>query len=230
MRRLVVLVMLAAVACACAGCGGGPTAAPVGPAPEARVAVFDKQLRDAPQDGITLGGADAPWTLTIYASMTEPDAGLLFKDVPSIVRRWVLPGELKVQVRTLSLGEEATVDGDAQASAARLMQAAGLQDRFWSAWALLTARHAGFATADDVRAAIADTAGTDLSRIDADARSSRVRTAVRRADELARTVVDSQAPSYTLTRGEGRPVTIAGDCVACLVPEIKNTIARAEGR
>jgi hypothetical protein len=204
-----------------AGCGDGQ---PVKPSPAAQVAAWDDMVDSVPQDGFTLGDRNAAWTLTIYASMTEPDSGLLFRDVPKLVRRWVATGDLKLQVRTVSHNSLSAVQGDAQMSAAQLMQAAGLQDRFWNVWALVAARHAGFATPGDVRSAIWATPGIDRASIAREASGERIRRAIERADRYAAQIPAFTAPGYTLAEGARPPRLIADGCPSCLVPEIAKVI------
>jgi hypothetical protein len=218
---LALTLLAVVVAVLVGGCGAEPAPPPDG---TARVAAWNATLADVPQEGFTLGKPDADWTLTIYAAMTEPDAGLLFTDVPALVRRWVAPGDLKVQVRTVSTDPAAAGDGVDTGAAARLMQAAGLQDRFWSVWALLAARNAGFATPQDIQRAIQATPGIDRSTLAEDLQGPRVRKAVDRADQLARGLSAFQVPSYTLARGASAPKEIAGNCVGCLVREVQKTL------
>ncbi|HVW16988.1 MAG TPA: hypothetical protein VHB30_01955 [Solirubrobacteraceae bacterium] len=124
---------------------------PRAPAGAERVAaLFD----DVPQAGLMLGRLDAPVTLVEYLDMESRASVAYARDVfPALVRRFVRPGRLRVELR-LQPGR-----GDDAVKVARSVVAASFQDHGWDFAQLVFANeglpHAGDDLEDFLRA-IAD--------------------------------------------------------------------------
>src|SRR4051812_43334024 len=60
-----------------------------------------RPLAGLPQHGITLGRSDAPERLAVYADVTSEEFGSFEHDVlPDLLRRYVRPGRMVIQLRT----------------------------------------------------------------------------------------------------------------------------------
>lgn len=162
-------------------------------------------LASVPQDGFTLGRADAPVTATVYAYLGAFDEGF-DRALPRLVERYVRPGRVKLKLRTLS-GDPAGVAVGSR-SAAAAAQAAGLQDRLWAMYRIVNARHVGVLRDADLVAAVEALPGLDRERWSVDARSARVAAAVRRGDARARSAGIEAAPTIVLSAAGRRAVTV----------------------
>jgi protein-disulfide isomerase len=144
-RRLKLLAVLVAVAVAVVGVAvalgsGGrrdgtgsppPSATSDGAAPLAGAAEVDARFRGIPQQGATLGRPTAPVTLVEFADLKCPVCRAYTRSVlPTLVRRYVRGGRLKIELRLQTFVGDQTAPGDS-ARAARAALAAGTQGRLW---------------------------------------------------------------------------------------------------
>ena len=84
-------------------------------------------LEGIPQDGTTLGSADAPVTLVEYADLQCPFCGEWSRGAfPELVEAYVRSGELRIEFRGLAF-----IGPDSE-TALRAALAAGEQDRMWN--------------------------------------------------------------------------------------------------
>ncbi|QIN79300.1 thioredoxin domain-containing protein [Rubrobacter marinus] len=85
-----------------------------------------------PQDGTTLGEAEAPVTVSVYEDFQCPFCGRFGREVlPDVVREYVRSGEVRVESRPMAfLGEDSL-------EAARAALAAAEQDLYWQYHSLL---------------------------------------------------------------------------------------------
>lgn len=157
------------------------------------------------QDGFTLGARDARITATIYTYLGSFDDGL-DRALPGIVDRYVRPGQVKLQLRTLTSDPEGLLAGGDSGAAA--LQAAGLQDRLWDFHHALVDRHPGHLDADAVVGVARELPALDRKRWIADVRSARVVAAVRRGDALARAAGIRWTPSVVVSTGGKRIATV----------------------
>jgi protein-disulfide isomerase len=160
-----------------------------------------------PQDGFTLGRPDARATLVIYTALDAP-RGSFDAVLPALVERFVRPGRLTLQLRTLSRDPALTAGDGGALRAAYAAQAAGLQDRLWPFVRVLGLRSPGYV--DD--AVLADVAGRipglDVRRMRGDAVSPRVAAAVERADAMARAAGVTAVPTFILEQRGRRPTRL----------------------
>jgi protein-disulfide isomerase len=121
------LTRLAAVVIAAAGLVAIviAVAAPRTPPPARRDAAATR-FSGMPQDGIALGSASAPATLTEFADLQCPFCADYARHVlPAIVDRYVRTGRLRLELKVLAfLGDDSLRGGRMAAAAAR-------QDRLW---------------------------------------------------------------------------------------------------
>jgi protein-disulfide isomerase len=168
-----------------------------------------------PQSGTVLGDPEAPATLTEFADLQCPFcAEFATEALPAVVEDFVRPGELALDFQAL------TFIGPDSEEAARMAEAAGLQDQLWQFVDVFYANQRtensgyvddgflteiGSALPDlDVEAALADRDSPDVDATLAAARKL--------ADQLG---VDS-TPSFVLTPKGGEPRLLE---VASLEPE-----------
>ncbi len=147
--------------------------------------------------GSILGDADAGVpTLTVFADIASPGYSRFDAEVlPSLLSRYVRPGRIRIQLRTLP--------GDLPigAEVARIAQAAGLQTQLWAFVRALAAFNGATTDAGDVAAAESVLKGVDLERLVVDSRSSRVRRAISRASRMASAEDIDATPAFTITDG-----------------------------
>lgn len=156
-----------------------------------------------PAHGMVLGSRRAPATLVEFADPQCPYcAQYARRALPGLIQRWVRPGRLRLELRLL------TFIGPDSKGAARLIAAAGLQDRAWrlSALAFLSQRreNSGYVTAGYLRRLAHATPGLDARRALAQRGSPRVDELLRRAHREARQWGVDATPSFYVVR-PGRP-------------------------
>ena len=156
-----------------------------------------------PQEGISLGEADAPAVMREFADPQCPFCADYALDVlPEIVDRYVRPGDLRLELDLL------TFIGPDSERAARVAHAAGEQDRMWEFVELLFrnqgAEGSGWATDELLRELAEATPGLDADRA-LDARDSEAVDAqlVASQERAANLRVDS-TPSFFVSREGGQ--------------------------
>ncbi len=174
-----------------------------------------------PQDGITLGEAKAPATLTIYTSLDTFNAGFFVRDFDPLIKRYVAPGRLRLQLRTLDGAvDNAGFDAGGAGRAARLAQAVGLQDRLWQFFAVQSAFYAGYVDEPELQQALGRVRGVDRAQVRVDAGSPRINRAVARGAQYARALGVSEAPAFSIQLGAAAPRRIGNGCQGCLVRQV----------
>jgi protein-disulfide isomerase len=180
---------------------GGAAAPPSGPPGTADVA---KLLAGIPQHGITLGAPSAPVTLVEYADLKCPvcrEYSLTL--LPQLIARYVRTGKVKMVFRTQHFIGEQEAPGDSLA-AARMAQAAGLQDRMWTFAELFYvnqgAETSRYATDAFLRRLGSGVRGLDVGRALAQRGSAEVRTRIAQADALFDRNRFTGTPSFQLAR------------------------------
>jgi protein-disulfide isomerase len=162
---------------------------------------IDDALAGIPQEGTRLGAAKAPVVMETFIEMQcsfcrEYELQVL----PRLVARYVRSGELQMRARVVSF-----LGSDSQRGA-RLVLAAGLQDRLWNATASSFERqgpeNSGYVTDPFLREIAAD-AGLDVERAMADRESDPVRAALQRAQQRFRRAGLTGAPSFLIGPANG---------------------------
>jgi protein-disulfide isomerase len=104
--------------------------APQGAQARAVTAAVTALLAGIPQDGNVLGRPTAPVTLQYFGDLECPVCrSFTTQALPSIIRRWVRGGELKIEYRSL---QTATREPEVFASQQVAALAAGRQSRMWN--------------------------------------------------------------------------------------------------
>lgn len=116
-----------------------------------------------PQDGTTLGSANAPVTVYLYEDFQCPFCGQFSRDMfPRLVDDYVRGGEVKLVSETMAfLGPDSV-------TAARAALAAGEQNRYWPYYTLLYENqgqeNSGYVTDDFLRGLAEETPGLDVGK------------------------------------------------------------------
>ncbi|MEJ7797194.1 MAG: hypothetical protein WKF42_01750 [Solirubrobacteraceae bacterium] len=207
-RRHVVLRTALAVAGVgvFAACGSGNPAAD-----DAQVGRGLEAIKGIPQDGSTLGDPKAPWTLSVISTPTSFELDGLITQLPALTERFVRSGRLNIQMRTPTRGPYGG-NGEERAVAAALL-AAGLQDRYWDALVRFVPRYVGGVDGRDLALLLRRAGVPDVERALRDRSSTRIRSALDRADGAAAAADGDQAKDaarqglvfYMLTLGADEP-------------------------
>lgn len=162
-----------------------------------------EQLDGIPQKGITLGDAKAPVTVVEFVDLQCPVcADFSNTQMPGIVERHVRPGDVRVELRTLSfLGEDSV-------RLAHMAQAAAEQDRLFDFTELVYANHgaenSGYATDDYLRRIAGAIDGLDVEQAMKARDGADAQQALTDADRLASIEGVQGTPSFLVgpTGGE----------------------------
>lgn len=162
------------------GCGQG-----VVPDPDQEAQHALSGLRGVPVMGFVAGSPDAPGTITAFWRLDDQRlARFLADDFVSLGRNQLRKGQYKLILRTLTTSEPGDDDSEALA---RTAQAAGLlKNEFYSAVTREAFDYAGAWDAD-AQGRLAREAGLSYSMLGTVASDPRVRGALRRANQIART-------------------------------------------
>lgn len=185
------------------------------------------QLPGIPEHGVTLGDPGAPATLVEFADPQCPFCAEYARDaLPGVIDQWVRPGRLKLDLRFL------TFIGPDSVRAARLADAAGLQNRLWTFSELLYLNqgreNSGYVTTDFLRRIAGATPGLNANRAFADRGSSAVDAQLAGAKAMADRLGVTSTPSFFLVR-PGRatiPVRPSALTSADLSTAIKDALAQ----
>jgi protein-disulfide isomerase len=185
---LAAVVVVAAVLISSGG-GSKKSAATSGGALQG-VAETAKLLSGIPQSGITLGNPKAKATIVEFADPQCPFCkDYTLNEMPAVIQKYVRAGTAKMELRYL------TFIGPDSLTAARVLEAAGLQNKLWNASDVLYrnqgAENSGYITTDFLTKVLKG-AGADPARAFAQAGSSAVSSELGAAQTLAsRYAVDS---------------------------------------
>lgn len=159
------------------------------------------------QNGTMLGDPHAPATLVEFADLQCPFCARFAVDaLPGVLRDWVRPGRLRLDLQLMS-----TIGPDS-ARAARLADAAALQNRIWPFAELFYlnqgAENSGYVTPPFLRGIATVTPGLDVAKALRARNSSAVTAQLRSAQDRARKLGVKSTPSFFLLRPGRPPVRI----------------------
>ena len=165
-------------------------------------------LDGIPQDGTTLGRANAPVTLLEYADLQCPYcAQWAIRALPALVEDYVRAGKLRIEFRGLAF-----VGPDSD-TALRTALAAGRQDRLWHVVELLYANqgaeNSGWVTDDLIATLTASVPGLHPEQVAADRQSAAVDAEIAKAQAHARAANVRGTPAFEIGR-TGRALAVAG--------------------
>jgi protein-disulfide isomerase len=204
----VVAVAIVAAAIAIGGAGGDTAGTTTG-RPTGSAAVGGL-FRGIPQRGEELGNPQAQVTVTEFADLQCPFCGESAREeLPGVVSRFVRPGRVKLVFRNLAFLGPDSLRG------ARVVAAAGLQNRLWQMVDLVYRNQGeenGGWLNDAYLRRVAGVAGVDVKRAFAERRSVPVNAQIEEARSSAKAVGVESTPTFVISRGgrEVKRVTGAG--------------------
>jgi protein-disulfide isomerase len=157
-----------------------------------------------PQSGSSLGDRKAPATLIEFADLQCPFCAEYTRQaLPAVVRRYVRPGRMRLELRLL------TFIGPDSETAARVAGAAALQNHMWDFTELFyrnqRQENSGYVTDDFLRQIARGTPGLDVQKAFAQRDGAAASRVVRQgAEDVNRLGVDS-TPTFFVVRGGGKP-------------------------
>jgi protein-disulfide isomerase len=219
------VALLAAVVLVIAGASSGGDAPPPAALPHASAAtaVFD----GIPQSGTTIGARSAPVTLVVYADAQCPYCRVWDTEtLPVLVRRFVRPGQLRIEFRGLAF-----VGPDSQRGL-RALLAAGAQHRLFQAAELLYlyqgTENTGWLSDRFVTSLIASLPGVDRARLRAAMGSQAVTDQIARAAAQARRdgVIGTPSVLVGATGGDLARVDLQSAGPEGTVPAVESALAQ----
>jgi protein-disulfide isomerase len=195
-----VAIGAAAALVAVAVIGRGDPVAPPTPTP-----VVD--LAGIPQDGRTLGSADAAVTLVEWADPQCPACRAYTEELfPTVVDEYVRPGTLNTEFRGFPF------IGDDSVKAYRFLLAAGEQDRLWNLQEAMYrnqgGENAGWVTEDLIRELASEIDGLDVERLFADADRDDIVSEADGAKAAGEEAGIPGTPTLQIAIGDAEPYTI----------------------
>ena len=157
-----------------------------------------------PQSGNVLGDPGAPGTMVEFADLQCPFCAQYTNDVlPDVVRRYVRPGNVRLELVAI------TLIGPDSERGARAAVAAGLQDKMWQ-FADVFYRNQGVENSgyvDDgfIRDVAAQVPGLDADRVLADMDSAAVDRRLARYERRAQQLGVAATPTFYVARRDGAP-------------------------
>ncbi len=185
------IVVIAVVLIAGSGDDGSKPATQAGESVAGQSAIAE-QLGGIPQQGVTLGKANAPITIVEYGDLQCPACAQFSNTVvPGIVNDYVRTGKARLQFRNISfLGEDSQ-------RLAQMAAGAAAQDKLWNFIELVYANqgeeNSGYATDDYLRKIGAAVPGLDVEK------AMNARDSQEVADQLAENEQLAQAAGVTGT-------------------------------
>jgi protein-disulfide isomerase len=162
-------------------------------APVADAAATEARYAGIPQDGAALGDPAAPVTVVEFVDLQCPFCARFDQTVlPSVIDRYVRPGRVRLELRTLAF------IGADSVRAAQAAQAAAAQDRLWPFvdrfFAQQGPENSGYVSDDFLRDAARGISGLDPERVLAASDGS----GIARAESEARAAGIESTPSFLI--------------------------------
>jgi protein-disulfide isomerase len=201
------LVVAAAVMIAVSG--RGSSAAGAGQTAQDRE--INALLAGIPQSGNALGSPTAPVTLQYFVDLQCPTArDFTLSSLPYVTRKWVRPGTVRIEFRSLRSVSEPVAFGTQQAAAL----AAGMQDRLWYFLEYFYREqgpeHSGYVT-ESYLASLAKQADVDLAPWDEERATPELAAQVAEDEQLAHSTQLTGTPSFLVGRTGSAPIYRMGE-------------------
>ena len=195
---LAVVLVVAGIAISAAG---GAKAKPVAESSAAKL------VAGIPEQNGVLGDPKAPITVTEYLDPQCPICAEASKaNLPDLINNYVRTGKVKLQARTLSF------IGPDSVTAAKFAHGAEQQGKLWAFLETLYAsqgqENSGYVT-DSFLSDVAKASGVDASKAKAFAGGASAQAALDQADGDAQALKIDSTPSFTVTKGNGKPEVVA---------------------
>jgi len=227
-RRTLIIAVAAAVVAA--GALAAALALTTGgskkPAAALGAATVAQMLNGIPQQGTTLGRADAPVTLVEFADPQCPYCGEWAKRaLPVIVSRYVRTGKVQIVFNGL------TFVGSDSEKALRAALAAGRQHRFWNVIELLYqnqgTENTGWVSDSFLRKVGASVPGLDVQRMLRESSQGSVTTQIAQAAAVAQQAGVNATPTFAVgkTGGAMQLVQISSFDASGLAPSLDSALA-----
>jgi protein-disulfide isomerase len=195
--------------------GSAPSTAPSSPGSVSGAGATSALFAGIPQRGTTLGKASAPVHVTEFADLQCPfcrDSALT--QLPGIVKRYVRPGKVSLEFRSLAF------IGPDSVRAARVAQAAGGQDRLWNFVDLMYRNqgkeNTGYATDAYLRRLAGAVPGLDVDRAFAARDGAAVTKRLQSAQAQATRLGVSSTPTFLVRRGSSAKLVDAAGLEAAI--------------
>jgi protein-disulfide isomerase len=155
-----------------------------------------------PQSGNLLGDAKAPAVMVEFADLQCPFCAQYAGDVlPDVVRRYVRPGDVRLELDLIS-----RIGPDSERGA-RAALAAGLQDKMWQFADLFYGNqgteNSGYADDGFIRDVAEQVPGLDASRVLADMNNAAVDRRLGRSERRAQQLGIAATPTFYAARRDG---------------------------
>jgi protein-disulfide isomerase len=201
----IVVAVLVAISASGSGTKAGRSSASVGGA-----SATSALLAGIPQKGLVLGDAKAPVRVVEFADLQCPFCrDYTLSTMPDIVKRYVRPGDVRMEFRSLAF------IGADSVRAARVAQAAAQQGKLWNfvdlAYRNQGKENSGWATDALLRRLAGAVPGLDADRAFAARNGTAVTGALKAADTLATASGVQSTPTFLVGRGSAlKAVDAAG--------------------
>jgi protein-disulfide isomerase len=201
---LISTIAVVAVAIAVLGGAGSHELEPGKPVPGAQATLA--LLEGIPQQGIDLGNPQAPVTLVEFGDLQCPQCAQFAQNaLPALIARYVRPGRVRLQFRTLdSIGNDSL-------RAARMAGALGEQNHMWEFIDLMyknqAAENSGYVTDTYLRALAGAIPGANINQALAQRTSPTVQAQIAQAQRLTRQWHVQGTPAFLL-ESSGRPTQV----------------------
>ena len=197
---LVAVVALVAISSSGKGAGSGTRAAGTPSAPVNGASASAAMLSGIPQHGITLGDPKAPVRVVEFADLQCPFCRDYAVDVlPGIVQKYVRPGKVRMDFRTLAF-----IGPDSE-RAGRVAEAAAQQNRLWNLADLVYLNqgkeNSGYATDAYLRRIAGAVPGLDTAKVFAARDGAAVSSGLKAASDLATASGVNETPTFLVGRG-----------------------------
>jgi protein-disulfide isomerase len=226
----VVLVAIVAVALVIAASGGSSkdsssstasgTTAATSSGPKG-VNPVTAEFQGIPQNGNVLGSPNARATMMVFADMQCPFcAEFENKAMPTIVKRYVRPGKLKIVFQPIAIIGNDSILG------ARAVAAAAQQNKMFEYAAILYrnqgTENTGYLNQAYVKKIGAGTPGVDVAKLTADLKSAPVNKLLNDAQGLASSGKINSTPSFfaAKTGGTLQPLEVSSLTAGAFTPEL----------
>jgi protein-disulfide isomerase len=192
-----VVIIVIAIAVSSGG-GGNKTAAGGGAVSGAKEA--NALFAGIPQQGNTVGQAGAPVTVVEFADPQCPFCReYTASTMPGVVKDYVRPGKVKMQLRMMSF------IGPDSVTAARALEAAGLQNKMWTATDILYANqgeeNSGYVTDAFLKKVLGATQGLDANKALSQVNDPRVTAHMGETATMANRYGVDSTPTFLVGRG-----------------------------
>lgn len=193
-------VVVVAIAISQSGAGGGGSTEELADESSA----VEELFRGIPQDGVALGDPDAPVTLIEFVDLQCPFCAEYARGVlPTVIERYVRPGRVRLELRTL------TFIGPDSERAAGFAAAAAQQNAMWPFVELFFRNqgpeNSGYASDAFLRRVAGATPGLDADRAVAARDGAAAQRLLAEARQAAAKLGVTSTPSFLIARGDGPP-------------------------